>query len=53
MFADHRLIAVRQLADETIGAGGDRRRLDLGIRRVEAAIGDIGPHRVVEQADLL
>ncbi len=53
VLADLRVVAVRQLADEIVGAGGARRRLDIGHRSAEPAIGDVGPQSVVEQRDLL
>ena len=53
MLADRRVVALRQVADEGVGGGGNRGGLDIGVRRTEPAIGDVGAHRVVEQADLL
>src|SRR5690606_40142576 len=52
-FADHGVIALRQVADEFVGgrvAGGGQDRVLAGIR---AAIGDVGADRVVEQHHLL
>ena len=53
VLADHRIVALRQFANEGIGGGRPRHFLDFGKGCAEAAIGDIGAHAVVEQADLL
>ena len=53
VLADRRVVALRQVADEVVGARRARGGLDLGVGRAEPAIGDIGAHGVVEQADLL
>src|SRR5258708_32730871 len=53
MLADQRVVAIRKLIYEATGARRLRRCLDLGFGGAEPAIGDVGAHRVIEQADLL
>src|SRR5437660_20786 len=53
MLADQRVVAIRKLIDEATGARRLRRCLDLGFGGAEPAIGDVGAHRVIKQADLL
>ena len=53
VLADHRIVALRQLANERVGGSRARRFLDFGRGCAKAAIGDIGAHSVVEQADFL
>src|SRR5207245_11540260 len=51
--ADDGIVALWQLADEGIVGSRPRRFLDFGRRCAEAAIGNVGAYRVVEQADFL
>jgi hypothetical protein len=51
--ADHRVVAVGQLGDERVGLCGPRRRRDLLVGRVRAAVGDVGAHGVREEERLL
>ena len=51
--ADDRVVAVRQLEDELLGAGRARRRADLLERRVGTAVGDVVADRDREQERLV
>ena len=53
VFADDRVVAVRQVADEVVGRGDLGRPLDLLARRLGMAEGDVRRHRVAEQEALL
>ena len=50
---DDGVVPPRGALDELVGFGGPRRRLDLLVGGVRAAVGDVGPHRVGEEEALL
>ena len=51
--ADERLVSLGQLHDELVGIGAPRGILHLRIGGIVAAVGDVVPHRPVEQKDVL
>ena len=53
LLADHRVVAVGQLDDELVRAGGAGRGLDLGVGGVGPAVGDVGAHGVGEEERVL
>ncbi len=52
-FADHRVVAPGKFTDKIVGKGRPGRRLHLLHTDVHPAIGDVVPHRLVEEDDLL
>jgi hypothetical protein len=52
-FADHRVVSLRELADELVAVGDAARLLDLGERGAGPGIADVGRDRAVEQEVLL
>ena len=53
IFGDHRVVALRQSADERIGSRSLRRRNDLLARRIGLAVRDVVVHRALEEPRLL
>ena len=51
--ADHRVVALGQVADELVGPGGRGRGLDLVERRRRLAVGDVVPDRDREEEGLV
>ncbi len=53
-FAEYRVVAVRQLANECVGIGGSRRRFDFLLRvTLATSVGDVAAYGVVEEHRLL